>query len=138
LVGLGGGDSAGQPAADTTGPLTMTISEVRRTGIDIGVGQAGRGRLVYEFNIAFKAAPSLGGLKPGKVVGIGVLIGGSAQDGPGKGSHGGPMGASGFDGGFGGPGGGMAGGPGAGGFRKKDETFEVWLQVRLAGPGVAQ
>jgi hypothetical protein len=119
--------------SDATGPLTMTISEVRRTGIEIGVGQTGDGRLVYEFNIAFRAAPSLGQLKPGMTVGIGILTGGFGQNGPGRGLPGGPMGPAGFDGGLGGPGSGMRGAPGPRAFGKKDKPIEVWLQVRLAG-----
>jgi hypothetical protein len=124
--------------SDATGPLTMTISEVRRTGIDIGVGRTGDGRLVYEFNIAFRAAPSLGELEPGMTVGIGILAGGFGRNGPGRGLPGGPMGPVGFDGGPGGPGAGsgMRGSPGARGFAKKDNPIEVWLQVRLAGPAM--
>jgi hypothetical protein len=116
----------------------MTISEVRRTGIDIGVGRTGDGRLVYEFNIAFRAAPSLGELEPGMTVGIGILAGGFGRNGPGRGLPGGPMGPVGFDGGPGGPGAGsgMRGSPGARGFAKKDNPIEVWLQVRLAGPAM--
>lgn len=126
--------------ADTTGPLTMTISELRRSGIDIGVRQAGDGRLVYEFDIAFEAAPSLHDLKPGMEVGIGILIEGSAPGGPAGMPPGGPTGPAGFDSGNGGPGssGGMGGGPGPGGRRQKAKAFEVWLQVRLAEPGAGQ
>lgn len=122
-----------------TGPLTMTISEVRRTGIDIGIGRTGDGRLVYEFNIAFRAAPSLCELKPGMSVGIGVLTDGFGRDGPKRGLPGSPMGSAGFDGGLGGPGpgGGMRGAPGTRGFGKKDKPIEVWLQVRLAGPPIS-
>ena len=121
--------------SDATGPLTMTISEVRRTGIEIGAGRTGDGRLVYEFNIAFRAAPSLSELKPGMIVGIGILTGGFGQNGPEQGLPGGPMGPPGFDSGPGGPGpgSGMRGSPGARAFGKKDKPIEVWLRVRLAG-----
>jgi hypothetical protein len=121
--------------SNTTGPLTMTISKVRRTGIDIGIGRTRDGRLVYEFNIAFRAAPSLCELKPGMSVGIGILTDDFGQNGPKGGLSGRPMGAAGFTGGRGGPGpgGGMRAFPGARGFGKKDRPIEVWLQVRLAG-----
>lgn len=127
--------------ADATGPLTMRLSEVRRTGIDIGVGQSPAKRLVYEFTIAFNAAPCLSGLAPEMVVGIGIMAGASKQGGPQAGSRGGaPVGPGGvvpgpgFDGGINamnGPrqGGGPGGGPGAG---EKSGSLEVWLQVRLA------
>jgi hypothetical protein len=128
--------------ADTTGPLTMRLSEVRRTGIDIGVGQSPARRLVYEFTIAFNAAPCLSGLAPEMVVGIGVVAGASKQGRPQAGSRGGAPGGPGgimpgpgFDDGVNAmngppPGGGPGGGPGAG---KKSGSLEVWLQVRLAG-----
>lgn len=124
--------------ADATGPLTMTIAEVRRTGIDIGVGRPAGGRLVYEFVIAVKAAPSLCDLKPGMVVGIGILTGTRGQGGPNGIASGGPMVTTGFSGGLGGPGpgGGMGGGPGGRDFPKRDKPLEVWLQVRLAQPPV--
>lgn len=60
---------------DATGPLTMEMNEVRRTGIAIGVGQRPDQSLVYEFSIAFKAAPSLNELMPGMAVGIGIQRG---------------------------------------------------------------
>lgn len=124
--------------ADATGPLTMTIAEIRRTGIDIGVGRSAGGRLVYEFVIAVRAAPSLCDLKPGMVVGIGILTGTQGQGGPNGMPSAGPMMATGFSGGLGGPGpgGGMGGGPGGRGFRKRDKSLEVWLRVRLAQPPV--
>ena len=121
-----------------TGPLTMTISEVRRTGIDNGIGRTRDGRLVYEFDIAFRAAPSLCELKPGMRVGIGILTDEFGRDGPKRGVPGSPLGAAGFDGGPGGPGpgGGMRAFPGVRGFERKDKPIEVWLQVRLAGPSI--
>jgi hypothetical protein len=131
--------------SDATGPLTMTLDEVRHTGIDIGVGQPPGGRLVYEFAIAFKAAPSLCGLAPGMVVGLGVLAGTSGKQNPKRSTSGGETGP----GGPGGPGGGMrgpgpgnggtmsggpmgGGGPGGPGPGEKSESLAVWLQVRLA------
>ncbi|MGD9221956.1 MAG: hypothetical protein PVH22_01845 [Desulfobacteraceae bacterium] len=122
-----------------TGPLSMTISEVRRTGLDIGIGRTRDGRLVYEFNIALRAAPSLSELKPGMNVGIGILTDGFGQDGPKRGSPRGPMGIADFGGGPGGPGpgGDMRASPGARGFGKRDKPFEVWLKVTLAGPPIS-
>lgn len=131
--------------AGATGPLTMTLVEVRRTGIDIGVGQLPGGRLVYEFGIAFKAAPSLSGLAPRKVVGIGILAGALEKDRPekrsskgltGTGNHWGGMEGGGSGEGMGtlpgGPMGERPGGPGPG---KMKDSLEVWLQVRLADRG---
>jgi hypothetical protein len=121
-----------------TGPLKMSIDEVRRTGMDIGVGQPGDGRLIYEFNIGFKAAPSLSGLKPGMVVGIGIQAGASKQD-----TH--KRRASADRMGQGGPG--DLGGPGSGGGLRtggsghepekpgpgdRGDRFEIWMQVQLA------
>jgi hypothetical protein len=113
-----------------TGPLEMTIDEVRRTGIDIGMGPPKDGRMVYEFNIGFKAAPSISGLKPGMIVGLGIQAGASKPDGRKRASSGDQMGQ-------GGPGGGMDSsgmgrGPGGSGPHDKNDLFEVWLQVQLA------
>ncbi len=131
-----------------TGPLKMRIDEVQRTGIDIGIGPPEGGRMVYEFNIGFKAAPSLSGLKPGMIVGLGIQTGASKPDGRkrassgdqmGQGGPGGGMGGPGSGGGMGGPGpgggmdrGGMGRGPGGSGPHDKNDLFEVWLQVQLA------
>lgn len=132
---------------DTTGPLTMAMDEVRRTGIDIGVGQGAGRSLVYEFNIAYKAAPSLEGLAPGMVIGIGILSGGSEpedrrpatpddhtrQEGP-PGGGGGPESGSRMGGRPGGMMGGEQMGPGPGGPPPdaKQDRASVWLQVQLA------
>ena len=131
---------------DATGPLTMTMEEIRRTGIDIGVGQAKGRSLVYEFSIAFKAAPSLADLAPGGMVGIGIMSGGADGEDRKPQRTDGDAGQGGPPGGGGGPGpggsmgrpGGMMGGPqmesGHGGpspGEKKDQRG-VWLQVRLA------
>lgn len=123
--------------SNTTGPLEMRIDEVRRSGIDIGLGQSKEGRLIYEFDLKFSAAPSLAELKPGMVVGIGILAGASEDAGP-MGPGGGPPGLHSGSlepggggrptGGMGPPGGGGGGGPGG-----KRQTLEVWLKVRLAG-----
>jgi hypothetical protein len=119
--------------ADATGPLQMSIAEVRRTGIDIGRGTTRGRRRVYEFRIDFVAAPSLADLKPGMVVGIGIQLGTDAQNGRdgappqrsmGRGGPGGGMGRR-IDGG-------MGGGPGGPHPDGKDNAFIVWLQVRLA------
>lgn len=127
--------------SDTTGPLRMKMDEVRRTGIDVGRTQTDEGRLVYEFNIHFNAAPSLEQLKPGMVLGIGILAASTNSQ------TGGPPGPSDVHraptlslGGMGGPGGGPGGpgtitnGPGRGGGRP--ESLEIWLKVRLAGPPI--
>lgn len=127
--------------SDTTGPLLMKMDEVRRTGIDVGRTQTRDGRLVYEFNINFNAAPSLENLKPGMSLGIGILTASGFEQFGGPGS-GGPPGAQlapsvsfsgmgGPGGGLGGPGGGTNG-PGRGGGR--DKSLEIWLKVQLAGP----
>ena len=132
---------------DATGPLTMDMDEVRRTGVDIGMGQADKGALVYELSIAFKAAPSLADLTPGTMVGIGIMTGGAnAEDRKPQGTddtmgQGGPPGGGsgpGPGGSMGRPGGGMMGGPqmdgGPGGppqGAKKDQ-ISVWLKVQLA------
>lgn len=118
--------------ADTTGPLTMNMEEVRRTGIDIGVGRPDGKRLVYEFRIDFKSAPSLAGLGPGMMLGVGIRAGsgegGSHGDGmsmlsgPGESINWGP-----------GPGGGRGGGPGGPGPGEKADMFNIWLQFQLAG-----
>lgn len=135
--------------SDATGPLTMAMDEIRRTGIDIGVGRGAGRSMVYEFNIAFKAAPSLESLAPGMTVGLGIMRGGAdpgdrkpagtddgtRQDGPPGGGGGpGPGGSMGRPGAMmdSAP---MAGGHGGppGGARQNDSG--VWLQVQLAGGG---
>jgi hypothetical protein len=136
--------------ADTTGPLTMGMDEVQRTGIDIGINRLADRRLVVEFTIAFAAAPCLEGFEPGMALGLAVQSGdsdsekrpgtggGSMGPGGGSGGRGGPpsggggMGGPPPGGGMGGPpsGGGGKSGPGSGG----KTNFEVWLQVHLARP----
>ena len=132
---------------DATGPLTMSMDEIRRTGIDIGVGHGTGRSLVYEFNIAFKAGPSLEDLKPGMVIGIGILSGGAEPEGrktaaadgdkpqdgpPGRGGGPGPGGPMGRPGGMmgGGETGSGHGGPPSG---AKQDHAGVWFQVQLAG-----
>ncbi len=122
--------------SDTTGPLEMTLEEIRRTGIDIGIDRTGDNRLVYEFDIKFSAAPSLESLKPGMVLGIGFI--GAAPGRPGAmGTMGGPPGRQAVQTPFGtdmglpsgrskGPGGNKSP-PGA-----KGKSLEVWLKVQLA------
>lgn len=121
--------------ADTTGPLTMNIEEVRRTGIDIGTGRPDGKRLVYEFRIDFRSAPSLAGLGPGMVLGVGIQTG-SEGDNPGGVSPGGKMslsyGPGGSTNGGPGPGGGKGGGPEGARPGKNGDTFDIWLQVQLA------
>ncbi len=134
---------------DTTGPLTMTMEEVRQTGIDIGVGQGPGGTEVYEIDIAFQAGPSLEKLAPGLLIGVGITRDkagdkggkphgsddGGFQNGPPDGGGGGrrPGGSMG-----GPPGGGMGGGPmgggGAGGAPsgKKEDHSCTWFKVALA------
>ena len=120
--------------ADATGPLTMAMDEVRRTGIEIGRGRGDARTVVYEFNIAFNAAPSLEILAPGKVLGVGIFSGGAD---PGKrqpaGNHGdmqqsgppgGRMGGGRMGGGHGGPPGGHNQG-----------RAVVWVEVQLADGG---
>lgn len=126
---------------DTTGPLTMAMDEIRRTGIDIGVGVCDDRSLIYEFKIAFNAAPSLAKLAPETVIGIGILSGGaesgrrppSATDndtGPGGPAGGGS--APGPGGRMGRLGGKMEHGPGGPQAGSKATATAVWLRVRLA------
>lgn len=119
----------------------MTMDEVRRTGVDIGVGQSGDSRLVCELLIEFSAAPYLSTLKPGMPVGVGIV---AASGGPGGlmvPDGGPPAGArvvsAQFGGGMGAPGGGMGMGrlPGNGGPMQKGNSLDVWLKVRLADQG---
>ncbi|WP_319405739.1 hypothetical protein [uncultured Desulfosarcina sp.] len=124
---------------DTTGPLKMTMDEVHLTGIEIGVGQSKEGRLIYEFDIGFQAAPCLSGLEPGMDIGVGIQINTPEKESRKRAPTNGQMGR-------GGPGGGMSGpGPGgsAGGrvfshaseglhLGEENDPFEVWLQVQLA------
>ncbi len=123
--------------SDTTGPLRMKMDEIRRTGIDICTGSTGKGRMVYELMVKFKAAPCLEQLKPGMILGIGILSASSGQPGGPQGDMGmgGPpraqAGPSQSMGGMGGPGGGMGGRPGGGG---RNQGLEIWLKVRLADP----
>lgn len=127
---------------DATGPLEMTLEAVRRTGIDIGIDHAADGRVVYEFKIAFKAEPSLEGLGPDMMVGVGIQDGPSGKARSRKIPPGGKMERP----GPGAPRGGQApGGMGAG--RRwgavpavsrsagKGEAVECWLAVQLAGQG---
>jgi hypothetical protein len=107
-----------------TGPLKMDIDEVRETGIDVGMGKHKDGSLVYEFNIGFKAAPSLSDLKPGMIVGIGIQAGSSKQDGH-KGSLLDEIGKDDLGGGTSR----RSRGPGPGG---NGNAFKVWLHVKLA------
>ena len=131
--------------ADTTGPLTMTMDEVRRTGIDIGVGQGKDGAEIYEFNIAFRAGPSIENLSPGMMIGVGIARGGAGAKGgkPHGSDDGGPQGGPpGGGGGGSGPGGGSRGGPpgghagggmmGGGPSGKKQDQSCVWFKVQLA------
>lgn len=136
---------------DTTGPLTMELDEVRRTGIDIGIDRLPDQRLVVEFKIRFTAAPCLESLEPGMALGLGVQSGESGSEkrqqrggsmGPGdrSGGRGGPpsdgggMGAPPSGGGMGGPPSG-GGGRGPGAFRDGGkDNIEIWLQVLLARP----
>lgn len=148
--------------ADTTGPLTMTLDEVRRTGIDIGVGQSKDGAEVYEFDIAFRAGPSLENLSSGMLIGVGITRSGGdlkmrnshgsndrkSQDNPpegggggggrepGGGSMGGPPGGrmgGGMMGGGPGSGGSGGGGPGGNGLSgKKQDRTCSWFKVQLA------
>lgn len=122
---------------DATGPLEMTMDEVRRTGIDIAVRQHTDGRLIYEFKIGFHAAPSLAELQPGMLVGVGIMGCASVRRGGQGAFPGAPMA------GLEDPGGSM-GGPGPGGGPRgappggKGRRFETWLKVRLAvNPNVA-
>ncbi len=128
--------------SDATGPLTMAMAEVRRTGIDIGVQRNAAGALVYEFDIAFDSAPSLEALKPGATIGVGIVSGGagvadrkpSGADGDTR--QGGPPDGGGGPGGGGRmdrPGGGMmGGGPGGPPAAAKQDRSGVWLAVQLA------
>ena len=135
--------------ANATGPLKMTMEEVRCTGIDVSTNTSEDGKLIHAFKLNFASAPCLAALKPGMGVGIGIFPGRSKRDvkkkgGPGQDSNGqgGPGG-----GGRGGPGGGMGGlgismgGPSGGGGGpgnehpgKKGDVFETWIKVKLAGP----
>jgi hypothetical protein len=128
---------------DTTGPLKMTMDEVRRTGIEIGVKQSKEGRLVYEFDIGFKAAPSLAGLEPGMNLGVGIQINAPEKKGRKRALTNGQRVRGGPGGGLSGPGpGGSMGGRGIGlaseGLRPGEENdpFEVWLQVKLANRAI--
>ena len=96
----------------------MNLDEVQRTGIRIARRQRRDGRLIFEFIIDWKAAPSLCALKPGMLLGIGVLDEASRREDVSDLSPGGSMGP-------GAPG----GGPGPGTERNH---LEIWLQVRLA------
>ncbi|WP_155313462.1 hypothetical protein [Desulfosarcina ovata] len=127
---------------DTTGPLEMTLDEVRRSGIDIGVGRTADGRQVYEFKIAFAAAPSLSRLGPQQFLGVGIQSGSATNDRhdagapegamkPG-GGRGGPMGGP-PPGGMGGMGGGsMGGAPKGSGPGSKGASKACWLKVLLS------
>ena len=129
---------------NSTGPLKMRMDEVRRTGIDLGVGQDQTGRLVYEFSIGFQADTCLSNLKPGMVVGVGIQSSQGKKDqrkkmtadfrtgqtdgrqwwGPDAGTGMGPPG----------PGGGMPGGPGMHGPPGgRNNPLEIWLKVQLVG-----
>ncbi|GAB6908118.1 hypothetical protein JCM12296A_39570 [Desulfosarcina cetonica] len=76
---------------DATGPLSMTMDEVRRTGIDIGVARGSDGRLCYEFKIAFRADPSLEGFRPGMCLGLGIQSGSAADGHPPRSANAGGM-----------------------------------------------
>ena len=111
--------------ADTTGPLKMDMDEVRKTGLDIGVGKGRDGRWIYEFAISFEADSCLADLGPGSIIGIAVQSGGGEADGGKPPSLGTPGGGMGGPGPGGGPGG--SGGPGGG----SSKAFEIWLRVTL-------
>lgn len=121
---------------DTTGSLDMTIDEIRRTGIDVGAGQAEGGRWVYEFIIAFRAAPCLTGIAPGMRVGVGFQTGEPKKGGHEKTGAVGQRGTGGPPGGMGGHGPGRGGGMGRGSGKsrsiEKDDPFDVWIEARLA------
>jgi hypothetical protein len=132
--------------ADTTGPLKMDMVEVRKTGLNIGVGRDSGGRWIYEFNIPFKADSCLADLGPGAIVGIAIQSGETERGGekpPSIGSPGGGMGGPEPGGGMrmpGGPGGGMGGGtpggePGGPPNSGDSKGFEIWIRVTLGvGP----
>ena len=132
---------------NSTGPLDMTIDEVRRTGIDIGVGQSQNGRLAYEFSIGFRAAPCLSSLKPGMDVGVGIESGTGERNGrkkknrndpmsPGR-PGGGDWSGRGFGEAMGRPPGGpdrdMPGGSSRMHPDEKEDPLEIWLKVQMAG-----
>ena len=128
---------------NSTGPLDMTIDEVGKTGIFIGIGQLRNNKLTYEFTIGFRAAPCLSSLKPGWILGIGIQTGSGNKKNRGH-RHNNAQVIPGIDwevSSFGTgmkppsshPAGGMSGGPGMQAPGKKYDPFEIWLKAQLVG-----
>ena len=134
---------------DATGPLEMTLEEVRRTGIDLGVHQGPDGYRVYEFKIAYSAAPCLADMADKSLLGLGIQAGAGKNNRPDNvgrtsaqppgggrgGSPGGPPPGGGMDGGPMGRGG-PSDGPGrqAGGGGDAIQWMQVVLASRLLEP----
>ncbi len=120
---------------NATGPLQMGIDEARRFGIDAAMGRRlADGSMVCEFRFDFCDHTSLLGLRPGSVLGIGILSGAADKEGPGSRPFGTGMGFGGGPGGggLGGePSGGMGGGP-RGAPPGRNKPLEIWLRVKMA------